>query len=185
MRAFIAIDIAQDIKEKIGSLIKELSSPSDGIKWVRPENLHITLKFLGEVKEERLTGIIAVLKDIANVSRPFSLRIGGVGTFPEKKRPRVIWIGVEDSEQLLTLQKEIDKRLCSLGFHSEDRPFTGHITIARLKEGAKTERLFEKLSPLKQKDFGFIEVTEIVLMKSELRPDGARYEKVDVFTLEM
>lgn len=182
-RCFIAIDLNEEIKKELGFFIEELRPIGPELKWIRPENLHITLKFLGEVKEEKIEKIKETLREILKFHRPFTIKIKGTGQFPEGKRPRVIWAGVEDSERLLSLQKDIESSISRLGFKEEERKFTGHITLARLKVPKAIEGLLNKLSDFKEKDFGIQEVNEIVLMKSDLRPDGARYERMAVFLM--
>lgn len=184
MRCFIAIELNENIKKGLGSLMEQLMPFAPDLKWVRPENLHITLKFLGEVKEEKIDKIKKTLDEVGRSCRPFKIKMKGMGQFPEKKKPRVIWAGVEDSEGLFSLQKEVEKSLSRLGFKEEEREFTGHITLARIKDPSGMERLLDRLSAFKEKDFGLLEVEEIVLMKSELRPDGARYERIGVFKLQ-
>ncbi len=181
MRSFIAIELNEEIKRELGSLMEQLRPLAPELKWVRPENLHITLKFLGEVKEEKIERIKKIIQEMVKSFRPFTIKIKGIGQFPEKRKPRVIWAGVEDSEGLFSLQKEVEKLLSGLGFKEEEREFTGHITLARIKNPSGIERLLERLSALKEKEFGTEEVHEIALMKSELRPDGARYERIGVF----
>ncbi len=184
IRCFVAIEIDDAIKSELSSVIEELKPFGTGIRWVRPENLHLTLKFLGEVSEERIPKIEKVLEVVAAQSRPFSLRVRGTGTFPEKKRPRVIWAGIEDSEKLFQLQKAIEKALSGLGFKEEQREFTGHITLGRVKEFLDQQRLLSILLRFKEKEFGIINVKEFSLMKSELRPDGARYERIRRYMLK-
>jgi len=184
IRCFVAIEIGDAVRKELSSLIEELKPFGTGIRWVKPENLHLTLKFLGEVSEERISKIEEVLNKVAAQSEPFTLHVRGTGRFPEKKRPRVIWAGVEDSGQLFQLQKAIEKALSELGFKEEDREFTGHITLGRVKEFSDQQRLIPILLRFKEKEFGIINVKEFVLMKSELRPDGARYERIGVYMLK-
>ncbi len=184
IRCFVAIEIDDAIRKELSSVIEELKPSGTGIRWVRPENLHLTLKFLGEVSEERIPEIEEVLNRVAAQLEHFTLRVKGTGTFPEKKRPRVIWAGVESSGQLFQLQKAIEKALFELGFKEEEREFTGHITLGRVKEFSDQQRLLPILLRFKEKEFGIINVREFVLMKSELHPDGARYERIGVYMLK-
>ncbi|MCX7794621.1 MAG: RNA 2',3'-cyclic phosphodiesterase [Thermodesulfovibrionales bacterium] len=183
IRSFIAIELNEDIKKELGLLIEDLKPLAQDLKWVRPENLHITLKFLGGVEEKKIEKIKQALEETVKPYKPFTVKIKGIGQFPEKKMPRVIWAGVEHSETLLLLQRETEKSLLKLGFKKEEREFTGHITIARLKNHHDIKKLLNKLPDFKDKDFGIQEVNEIVLMKSELRPEGARYEIIARFAI--
>jgi 2'-5' RNA ligase len=191
IRCFVAIEIDDAVRKELSSLIEELKPSGRGIRWVRPENLHLTLKFLGEVSEERIPEIEKALNKVAAQLEHFTLRIKGTGTFPEKKRPRVVWAGVESSGQLFQLQKAIEKALSELGFKEEEREFTGHITLGRVKGSpdqlvakVTVQGLIPGLLRFKEKEFGIINVREFVLMKSELRPDGARYERIGVYMLK-
>lgn len=184
MRVFVAIEIDELIRKRLSDVIEELRPLHERVRGIRPENLHITLKFLGEIKEERIEKIKKVLKEIADSTGQFNLMIKGVGQFPENKRPRVIWAGIEDCRELISLQERIEKALSKLGFKKEEREFQGHITLARVKESEGIERLREAISRLGKRDFGDMEVKEFVLMKSELGPEGARYKRLEVFSLK-
>ena len=179
----MAIELDQRLRDELFHLIEELRTFQVKASWVKPENLHITLKFLGDVKEEKIEKIKKVLQDIANSCATFKVKIKGTGTFPERRTPRVIWAGIEDSPELSSLQERIEKALSRLGFKQEERGFKGHITLARIKEPEGTQRLTDYLSRFREKEFGQMDVKEFVLMKSELRPDGARYERLAIFSL--
>ncbi|MFN3740033.1 MAG: RNA 2',3'-cyclic phosphodiesterase [Thermodesulfovibrionales bacterium] len=182
-RCFVAIELNEEIKRELGSLIEQLRPLAPDLKWVRPENLHITLKFLGEVKEDKIDNIKKGLDEVTRPCKAFTIKIKGIGQFPQGRTPRVIWAGVEDSEGLLSLQKEVERSLSRLGFKEEEREFTGHITLARIKGLSGIQGLLDTLHNFKEKEFGIQDVKDIVLMKSELRPDGARYERLGVFKL--
>ncbi len=207
IRSFVAIELDEGLRREISSFVEDLkgrftntspptvTSPPSGlscIKWVRPEGLHITIKFLGEVSEDRLIAVKGRLQDIATEMRPFSLRVKGTGTFPLlplhrrlTSPPRVIWVAIEESKELIDLKRSVDENLKGLGF-PEEREFTGHITLARIKDKncyLRIERLLHELIKNKDRDFGILQVKEIVLMKSELAPDGARYERLAAFRL--
>ncbi len=182
MRLFIAIDIDEDIKKRIGEMVEKLRTFAKDAKWVRSENLHLTLKFLGEVKDGvRVERIKRVLHEIATRTIPFSIHLSGTGFFPDEKRPRVFWIGVKESDELLRLFMEIDKELSSIGFSPEKRDFSGHITIARFRDYRDRDELMEVISTYKDIDFGSIDVREVVLMESILSTQGVIYRRIGNF----
>lgn len=185
MRTFIAIEIEPSIKEKISELIKKLSQSGARVGWVKKESIHLTLKFLGEVDERKIKEVSERLKKISSRIEPFKIRIEGTGWFPEGSlNPRVLWIGIKYTEQLKVLWKEIEKEMKDLGFKEEDRDFSPHITIGRVKD---KERIFEVLEILKKfmtNFFGETEIKNIVLFKSVLKPEGAEYIPIEKFNFK-
>ena len=173
VRCFIAVDVDdQAITEKIVKLQGELKSYAD-FKSVEPENIHLTLKFLGEISDSQVEKVEEVLKDLEFSS--FSLRFRGVGAFPNPRRPRVIWIGVsEGATEFSELAKRIDTSLRKLGFPPETRGFKPHLTIARVKRGggAALSNFIQKYS---LEDFGTLKVDSVKLKKSILTPRGPVY----------
>lgn len=185
MRYFIAIDLNEDIKKRIGELIERLKPSPMSVKWVKQENLHITVKFLGEVnKLSQIDKVKEILRDIASRMVPFHLNLSGTGFFPDEKRPRVLWVGIKESDELLWLFSEVDKRLSLIGFSEEKRGFSGHVTIARFKDLHRAGELIKDISTYKDIDFGSIGVKEIILMESILRPEGAIYKCVERFSFK-
>ncbi len=166
MRAFIAVEIPKEIKEKIAKLQSELPV-SDKIKLVKPEIIHITLKFLGEMDEKDTDEIKRIVSSVR--FDPFPVDVTGVGVFPSEQFVRVVWIGA-DNEKLTGIAKELDKRLESFGFRSEK--FVSHLTIARLREKVDLQ---DFLSKHKNDYFGQFEVKEIKLKKSTLTSEGPIY----------
>ncbi len=182
MRLFIAIDINEDIKKRIDEMVERLRPFARDAKWVRSQNLHITLKFLGEVKDGvRVERIKRLLENIAGKTMPFSLHLSGTGFFPDERRPRVFWIGIKESDELLRLFMEVDNGLSSMGFLPEKRGFSGHVTIARFRDYRDADGLMKVIPTYKDIDFGSIEVREIVLMESILNPQGAIYKRIGNF----
>ena len=206
MRCFIAIDLPEDIKNFIGHLI-DLNYSIEGVNLVKKSNLHITLKFLGEVNSDILSSITESISNLANNFSPFILKISYPGVFPDKINPRVIWIGLEFSEELKELTLKIDEEMHKRGFEREQREFKAHITVARVKNPRNGRYVFEKiLKSFKEKnlstnllkndtlsDFSNIvfekafipqfKVKEFVLMKSILTPKGSIYEVLKKFPL--
>ncbi len=180
MRSFIAIDIPDEIKGSMKEVVQSLSAEAQGIRWVPVENIHLTLKFLGEVKEELIPEIQTRLQIIGKAQQPFNVEIRGAGAFPNLKRPNVLWIGIKRSEQLETLFREIDKSLSEMGFEREARGFSPHLTIGRVKDMRGIDPVLKELATYKDTFFGTIEVRQILLMKSTLKPSGAEYSKTAV-----
>ncbi|MEW6482959.1 MAG: RNA 2',3'-cyclic phosphodiesterase [bacterium] len=181
MRLFIAIELEERIKDAISLAIKEIKIPLKP-KWVNPANCHITLKFLGEVEKERLSKILDVLKDEALKHKPFTISFGSIGAFPREDYPRVIWIGIEKGfDSLSLIANSLEDSLFKIGFPKEKRPFSAHLTLARIKSPQKTNLL----SPYLSKRFIIDEmsVKEIMLIESKLTPKGPIYTDLQVFPL--
>jgi len=177
LRCFISIELPDDIKQGISGFISKLKEIDKDIKWVKGENLHLTLKFLGEIEEQILPEIKDRLLNISKRHSPFDLRLKGIGAFPSIKRPRVIWIGIEDSASLINLQSEVEASMSELGFQKENR-FEPHLTIGRLRGSGPSDALIKGLSFEMPKEFGLFRVESIYIMKSELSPKGPDYYKI-------
>lgn len=184
MRCFIAIDLPEEIKKQIGLIINLITPLSKDIKWVPYENIHMTLKFLGEVKEDTLPEIEQRLRDICCVQAPFSISVRGTGAFPNEKTPNVIWIGVDKSDRLKSLYMDIDNSLSEAGFEKESRKHSPHLTIGRVKNRKDILQVMNNLREFKSKLFGNADVVEVHLMKSILRHSGSEYSKVCSFRLK-
>jgi len=178
-RAFIAIELPEEITAFIRKIQEGLGSYGFKVRWVRPENIHLTLKFLGDINKEYIRKASEALTDAAKVYAPISLGAKGIGVFPGVKRPRVIWIGINgQTGDLASLQKTLDGKLEAVGFKKEKRLFKGHLTIARVKGNLDTRRLIDAM-----KEFGEFEsktfiADKVFLFKSELKPSGAVYTKL-------
>ncbi len=183
MRCFIAIEISDEIRKALGELIQRLSGMGRGIRWVPPENIHLTLKFLGEVEDDRVPEIGRRLSEISSGHSPISLRVRGAGAFPSLRSPQVIWVGSEVSPGLESLYREIEEAMAALGFERERRDFNPHLTLGRVKDRRALDPVMKELQLMKDQDWGAVEVTEVVLMKSVLTPKGAEYSRVSVFPL--
>lgn len=183
MRCFIAIDLPEELKRQIEDVITQLSPLSKGIKWVPSGNIHLTLKFLGEIKEDMLPDIRQRLDIICRICPPFALSLRGSGAFPDQKNPNVLWIGVDRSEELKNLYNDIDNSMSEIGFEKESRKHSPHLTIGRVKNKKDVLQAIKGLSGFSGNLFGKIEVAEIHLMKSVLMPTGAEYSKICSFRL--
>lgn len=176
VRTFIAIDLPPSLQEALGGLEKELQEARAPITWVKPERIHLTLKFLGDVTPERIMEIQKNLEQVALQASSFPLEPVGCGAFPSLKQMRVIWVGLQaDGTGLSGLQQAVEEAMVQLGFKREERPFKPHLTVGRVK-GRQHLRLLQELL-LERQSFkaAAFDVTELVLYKSELRPKGAHY----------
>ena len=179
IRTFIAIELPEEIIYTIGKVQEEIKSHGFKIRWVRPGNIHLTLKFLGNIKEADTEKVGRAISESVKGYRPISLVVKGIGVFPGIKRPRVIWLGISEQFDLLTgLQKTLDEKLEAIGFPKEKRPFRGHLTMGRIKDKIDPKRLHGVLKEFAQFESEHFFAHRIILYKSELKPKGAVYTKL-------
>lgn len=184
MRTFIALELSRESQEALGRLIEEVRPELGRLSWVKPENMHLTLKFLGEVAEESIEGIKEALSRIAEEHSKIRYRILGLGCFPNARRPRVLWAGMKgEIEKAAALQAAVEEALSRLGFQKENRRFSPHITVARIKGYIDSQQLSSVLGRYGAKLIGRESGGIIALMKSELRPGGAVYTRLAAFEL--
>ncbi len=184
MRTFVAIEISPDAKSVIAELQKKLREADADVSWTRPGNIHLTLKFLGEVKETLIADIARVCIKCAADFHCLDLRLSDVGAFPDFRQPRVLWVGLEgDLETLRQLQKQVDEGLSRLGFEPERKPFRAHLTIGRVKSRRNTRDLMA-IAKDYQLEAAPFKVSEIVVMQSQLHPAGSRYTPLAVAVLQ-
>ena len=144
-----------------------------------PGNLHLTLRFLGAVPETRIDSVAGALTDAGREAGPFEARIHGVGAFPSAGRPRVVWAGVTDgASQMIELAQRVDVALAALGFPRDDRPFSPHVTLGRVRRPRRNPTLTDALESATTREFGRVPVPSASLMRSELGPRGARYTEL-------
>jgi len=179
VRAFIACDIPESLLENVSNVQDKLRALGADVVWTRISGIHITLRFLGDIREEIIDAVHAVIKDASKGLTPFDISIRGCGAFPNQRSPRVLWLGVEDGTGVLTgLQQALDGGLKALGFEPEDRGFRPHLTLGRVKGVKGRERLSSAVSELKESEIGSFTVDRVILYKSELKPTGAVYTKL-------
>lgn len=178
MRAFIAIRVPAEVKEALRAVQSALDKGFRSASWVRPEAIHLTLKFLGEVEEGRADELGSELENAASGVPPLDLTVEGVGGFPDPVCPRVIWAGINEDKGLLDLQRRVEGRMGFLGFETEGRPFTPHLTLCRIKSREDGRALGGLLAGLKPRVRAEFSVFSVVLFKSVLRPTGAEYTAV-------
>ena len=180
MRLFVALEIPSAVREKLAALIEALRALSPQTRWVRPENLHVTLKFIGEVPEARLAGIRAALAGI-RLDQPCTLDFRGLGFFPNEKQPRVLWVGIEGSLNLKTLAADIDLAMEPLGIPRDQRPFSPHLTLSRFERSRPPEKLRAAIQENAVRDFGSLRTSTFHLIESKLKPSGAEYTTLESF----
>jgi 2'-5' RNA ligase len=183
IRCFVAVNIDEGLKRDLYNATQGLREIRCDVKWVSPENMHITLKFLGDTPEELVPKISGRLSGIACSHGPFRIRLRSAGVFPDRRRPRVVWIDMSETDEILKLQKEVEESLITLGYKKENRPFSPHLTIGRVRAPEGSDSLVRGVETLKEKDFGIIQVEKISLMRSDLRAAGAKYISVGEFYL--
>ncbi|MFZ5998159.1 MAG: RNA 2',3'-cyclic phosphodiesterase [Nitrospirota bacterium] len=183
MRCFIAIDMSETVKRSLGEVINRVKGSSKDIRWVPVQNVHLTLKFLGEVQEETIPAIEKSLSSVCAGFKPFSITASGIGAFPSLKHPATIWVGLDASGELEQLARAVDLSMATLGFEKEERQFSPHLTIGRVKDRKNIGPVIKELYTFKDTVFGTIDVGEILLMKSVLKPGGAEYSRLACFAL--
>jgi 2'-5' RNA ligase len=179
MRTFIAIEIPEDVKEKMAGVQGELKIGGIDASWPRPEGIHLTLKFLGEVPESRIEEIKnALVSATAGMSR-FRLEVRGTGAFPNARNARVVWVGLSgELAKLSGLQAAVEESLVRIGIEREDRPFKPHLTLARIKYIRSKEAWLRALDQVKNITLPGFEVKAVSVMKSELKRTGAEYREM-------
>ena len=184
IRAFVAISLPENIKKHIGVMQAEFKNAGFNMRWVRPKNIHLTLKFLGDIKKDDIDNITTAMEDGAKNVCPLSFMVKGTGVFPNVKRPRVLWAGLKgDTQVLLSLWGKLDKNLDKAGFPSENRPFKAHLTIARIKQAVNTKKLVEMMEKIAKSESGIFTADKITLYQSRLKPSGPVYTRLKDISL--
>lgn len=177
MRVFISIELPDEIRKNIVRRLNELREAGSGVRWVEEKNLHVTLKFLGEVEDKQVENIIALATKAAAGIGSFKANFEGMGTFPSGKSPRVIWAGIgEGGEKLKRIAGSLEEHFSKAGCRSEEREFSSHVTIGRIKGNRGVDKLRDKIEGLKGLKFGEALIDRIQVMKSALTPKGSIYE---------
>lgn len=180
MRMFVAIDLPNNTKEAIAQLQNKLKASSAEVNWVEPKNIHLTLKFLGEIDKSVLPKITSVIEAVAAKTTQFPAKISSCGAFPKLNFPKIIWLGIASGAvKIKDIARELEDALLGLGVPKEERAFSSHITIGRTKSQQNRDKLIQGLdelgSFLEKEGFEF-NVEKITLFRSTLTPNGAIYE---------
>jgi 2'-5' RNA ligase len=185
MRAFIAVDLAAGVVSEIEALVQQIEGRVRGARWVAPQNLHLTLRFLGETDEPALSTLSETVASTVRECQQFALEFRGIGFFPSAKKPRVLWVGIDKPpEVLLKLQRELESAARRHGFEPERRDFSPHLTLARFRKPQSGPRFVELARDLSEHPFGISSVEEVVLYRSVLKPGGPQYHVLQRFPLK-
>lgn len=182
-RSFIAIESNEKVRNKLTNVLNALERTEADLKIVEPENIHLTLRFLGNVEENRLKPIEEAIRKAATLD-PFQIRVEGLGVFPKPDFIRVIWAGVsQGTSETASLRKQLDQELADIGHPSDDKEFTPHYTIARMKSGKAKDKVLNEIEKRDDEKFGTVQVEEIKLKKSKLTPEGPIYTDLETVAL--
>lgn len=183
MRTFIAVDFPPDMLETIGEICTFFKQkiPNNALKWVETENLHLTIKFLGEINENKLEQVKHTLTHALIGLKAFTVHVSGLGVYPNWAAPRVVWLGITGGEPLINIHSILDKNLTSLDINSEGRPLSPHLTIARVRKNidqATLKKISDTLAQFKVESLGSIIIDRVHLYKSVLSPAGPSYTRL-------
>ena len=183
MRLFVALELDEAVRARITALLRQLEPAARQVKWVKPQSLHLSLKFIGEQPEDRLPALVEAL---AGVPAPGPLELGfrGLGCFPNERHPRVFWVGLLAPPALGQLATGVERALAPLGIEPAQRPFSPHLTLGRLRQGSRVPVLPPEWEVHRSEDLGRYTATELFLYQSRLFPHGAEYVKLKHFPLK-
>lgn len=183
IRAFIAFDLDHHVIDNVCNVIEILKSRLPAVRWLPKDNLHLTLKFLGNIEESQVKPIGATLGDELKLFSPCTVNAKGLGIFPDFRRPKILWVGLA-GDQLAQIAARIESALMPLGFVPEKRDFTPHLTIGRWREGNRpAKNLRQEINSWSDFEFGACVVRQIVLFQSVLKPEGASYSELETVQL--
>jgi len=184
IRTFIALELPQELKKALADLQAELRSRTDCVRWVKPEHIHLTLKFLGPTEEGLVEPVARILSNLAQGVTPFRTQIAGLGAFPNSRNPKVIWVGMPgDQGNLLQFQEQLEDALAHVGFAKEKRSFSPHLTLGRVKEGKGKRELEQLIETYQSKDLGKFAADTIFFFRSDLHPTGPVYSALKTIKL--
>jgi 2'-5' RNA ligase len=180
MRLFVALELSEAVRAAVRDLIGRLQRARADVRWIRPEGMHLTLKFIGEIPEEKVSAIHQALAGVGS-PQPVTVEFRELGCFPNERRPRVLWVGVQASDNLAPLAGQVEAALEPLGIEREDRYYVPHLTLGRFKSPKRADKLQEEIAALPSIEFGRFETGEFFLFQSKLSPAGAQYTKLRAF----
>jgi len=184
MRAFVAIELPGTIKDAVESLSQRLQGCGARASWVRSDNMHLTLRFFGDIENEQTDRLVELLAESCKDVSPFSLRIRGVGAFPNVRKPSVVWVGAESlGVSPDTLYRAAERAARAVGLRADDKPFHPHVTLARIRDARTARPLMEAMEHETVFDAGAFDVHGMTLFSSELTPKGPIYRVVREFLL--
>lgn len=175
MRTFIALEISDDVRAALAKTIRELAKSPAAVKWVAPESIHVTMKFLGWAEDDKIEKVKAAMAAVKGTGT-FTFEVKGLGSFPPEQKPRVVWAGITSgADRIVAVQAMLEDALSPLGFEREDRAFTPHLTLGRVKVPRGAETLVPLIDKNWNTNFGSCEATRISLFESRLSPHGSTY----------
>lgn len=184
IRCFVAVNLSPELKVRLAELEAQLREARADVSWVKPESIHLTLKFLGEVEEERIPLIKRVIQEGLEGASPLDLSLAGMGVFPNPRSPRVIWVGIAgERDRLCQVQERLERGMEQIGFPREERRFSPHITLGRMRSGRGSPALMDLVDRMAHLGFGTMRAESIELMRSQLHPAGAIYSIIEKFPL--
>ncbi len=175
IRTFIALDLPEALLERLAQLQRDLRNKADGVRWVRPERIHLTLKFIGSTSEQQAEGVCSALSRLSAGASAFPVQCCGIGAFPNDRNPKVIWAGLRPDASLAVFQEAIERELELLGIAREKRPFSPHLTLGRVKDTRKRKQISGVLERYANGDLGSHVFSRVVYYKSDLQPAGPVY----------
>ncbi|MGH7197224.1 MAG: RNA 2',3'-cyclic phosphodiesterase [Candidatus Omnitrophota bacterium] len=185
IRSFIALDLPESLKKELETLLLSLKKCGADVKWVRPANLHLTLKFLGDVTPEQLSGVKDRLAAVAERQKPFVLHCVGLGGFPDLERPRVLWVGTDEGEsELKALARAVESETAGIEFPREQRDFSAHLTLGRVRGGKNLGKLVRNMKEMAFSSAEKAVMDHLTLYKSTLTPGGSVYDPISVFPFQ-
>jgi 2'-5' RNA ligase len=189
VRLFVALEIPSAVRDNLSAFLSEMRALTENIgdkrvRWVWPENLHVTLKFIGEVADAKLDGIRAALA-MVRADGPLDLRVRGMGFFPDEERTTVVWTGLVVTAGLPALVEAIDGAVATQGIRKENRPFLAHLTLARFAPPGIQRGLLAAINKNREREFGSFQASEFHLIESKLKPSGAEYTSLASFPLRL
>lgn len=182
IRAFLAIDVDEDLKARMYGIIKEFKKIDANIKYVDLENMHLTLKFFGDIDTEGIDLLSSRIAQVVEGFDSFTIKIKGCGAFPNTNRIKVIWFGLDEDELVRRLHDELDKQFVELGF-DKDKKFSSHLTIGRMKTAKGKNKVKSKIDEFREVEIGEMSIDRIILKKSTLTPHGPIYDDLEIFEL--
>ena len=187
IRAFIAIELPSEIRAQLEATIQKFKAQKiQAVRWVAVDNIHLTLKFLGDTPPNDLSKLTNILQNQLSSHKAFSVQVAGVGAFPNPQRPRIIWVGLQAPSGLNTLQASIEKAASLIGISPEDRSFSPHLTLGRVRNDASLadlQTLRVALNSIQVGSLGEFTVSQFTLFRSDLRPQGPLYTVLQQFSL--
>lgn len=183
IRSFFAVELTEGLRDSLGGIRDRLASDRYDVRWVNTGNLHLTLRFLGEVTQEEIQRLTRAAQGAAAQLAPFEVTVGGLGTFPSRGSPRVIWVGFTPAAPLTELERVLTRELEQVPWPPPDKPFRPHLTLGRVKSGRGRENLRGALADHRDAVAGCLRVERFALVRSDLRPAGPLYTTLGQFAL--